>query len=238
MSRHEPRPAANPVPDDPLVPDDDFVRATGTLAHDINNLLTAVIGYATLLARGLEDRDPRRADANEIVQAAQQAGALAHEILVMTGRRPRSEQTFDDAMTRPNETVAEESPRVLVVEDDRAVRYLVRTILTRAGYDVCEAASVEAAGAWLERHAASLRLLISDVVMPDGNGAALYKQATTANADLRVLYMSGYSEDEIAHEQLLGPGAPFIQKPFSGDELARKVRDVLRAQSSRDQQLR
>ena len=216
----------------------DFVRATGTLAHDINNLLTAVIGYATLVARSLDERDPRRSDATEIILAAQQAGALAHEILVMTGRRPRPEQTFGDAMTGPDEAPVEESPRVLVVEDDRAVRYLVRTILTRAGYDVLEASSAEAASAWLAEHAAGLRLLISDVVLPGGNGTALYKQATEANPDLRVLYMSGYSEDEVQQEQLVDREAPFIQKPFSGDELARKVRDVLRSPASRDQQLR
>ena len=223
---------------DPAAAPADFVRATGTLAHDINNLLTAVIGYATLVARGLDEHDPRRADANEIIQAAQQAGALAHEILVMTGRRPRLEKMFGDVMTGAHDTAAEESPRVLVVEDDRAVRYLVRTILTRAGYDVREAASGEAASAWLAHHAAGLKLLISDVVMPGGNGAALFRQAMAANTDLRVLYMSGYSEDEVHRERLVEPGAPFIQKPFSGEDLARKVRDVLRAPARHDQQPR
>ena len=70
----------------PLEGSADLTRLAGALAHDINNHLTAILGYANLVAESLDDRDPRQSDLTEIIRAAQEAGALSRELLMKVGR--------------------------------------------------------------------------------------------------------------------------------------------------------
>jgi two-component system cell cycle sensor histidine kinase/response regulator CckA len=77
------------------------------------------------------------------------------------------------------------------------------------------------------RHAASIHLLLTDVIMPDMNGKALAEKLLQARPNLKVLFMSGYTDDAIARHGVLDPGVAFIQKPLSPLALARKVRAVL-----------
>ena len=78
-----------------------------------------------------------------------------------------------------------------------------------------------------EKHPGEIDLLITDVVMPTMNGRELKERIAALKPDIRVLYMSGYTADVIAHRGVLSEGTHFIQKPFSPSDLARKVRDVL-----------
>jgi nitrogen-specific signal transduction histidine kinase len=140
---------------------------------------------------------------------------------------PRAEGLFAETappVARPKMTGSE---RVLVVEDERAVRYLVRTILGRGGYELFEAGSPEEARTWLADADRRLDLLITDVIMPGGNGPDLFDTARLARPSLKVLYMSGYTDDAVSRERLLQPDAAFIQKPFTAEDLSRKVREVL-----------
>ena len=89
------------------------------------------------------------------------------------------------------------------------------------------AASPDKADAVLARHAGDIALLLTDVVMPGRGGRELYEQLTPERSDLKVLYMSGYTDNSIVHHGVLDPGTPFLQKPFDLDVLARKVREVL-----------
>jgi signal transduction histidine kinase len=116
---------------------------------------------------------------------------------------------------------------VLVVEDDRAVRYLVQTLLTHAGYRVFEATDSASAEAVLAAHDGPIDLLISDVIMPGANGPELYARARLVRPDLKVLFMSGYADAAIGRDGVLAPDVAFLQKPFTAEALARKVRDVL-----------
>jgi two-component system, cell cycle sensor histidine kinase and response regulator CckA len=116
---------------------------------------------------------------------------------------------------------------VLVVEDERAVRHLVRTILTRAGYTVHDAEGPDAAEAFLGRHEEPLDLLIADIRLPGASGPELFERARARRPTLRVLYMSGYSDEAIRKEPLIEAGAAFIRKPFTADLLSQKVREVL-----------
>jgi two-component system cell cycle sensor histidine kinase/response regulator CckA len=81
--------------------------------------------------------------------------------------------------------------------------------------------------AMLESHGAMLHLLLTDVVMPEMNGKELFRRAREIQEDLRVLYMSGYTDDVVAWHGVLGEGVDFIQKPFSVNALAAKVRDSM-----------
>ena len=116
---------------------------------------------------------------------------------------------------------------LLVVEDERAVRILARVMLERAGYRVLDAGSPEEAMDLFRTHGNDVDLLITDVVMPGFHGPALYQRLSQQRPGLRVLFMSGYTDDEIVHAGRIDAGVDFIEKPFTASRLTQKVRDVL-----------
>lgn len=118
---------------------------------------------------------------------------------------------------------------VLVVEDEPAVRRLAEGMLLRAGYQVLTAHDPSAALRLLNRADSSIDLLLTDVIMPQMNGFELAQQARLLHPDLRVLYMSGYPDNALAHHGVLDSKRHFIGKPFAHAALLRKVRAVLDA---------
>jgi two-component system cell cycle sensor histidine kinase/response regulator CckA len=115
---------------------------------------------------------------------------------------------------------------VLLVEDDAGVRDLIRDFLVRWGYTVVDAPDPSHAFDRFEEHEGRLQLLITDVVMPQMNGRELAEALVARQPDLRVLFMSGYTDDHVLAHGVAG-GAGFLHKPFTPDVLARKVREVL-----------
>ncbi len=120
-----------------------------------------------------------------------------------------------------------ESETILLVEDDDQVRAVARRILLRSGYVVLDVASGEAALALVEQHPGAIDLLIADVVMPRMNGLQLADRLRAVRPALRVLYMSGYTENVVLCHEILEPGFAFLQKPMTPTSLVRKVREVL-----------
>jgi len=118
---------------------------------------------------------------------------------------------------------------ILLVEDDKQVRTLVRLILERQGYRILEAATPGDALEICERTPDRIHLLLTDVIMPRMNGRELYERVRTSRPDMRVLYMSGYTEKAFAADA--GPGASLIHKPFEPEALALRIREILDAQS-------
>jgi CheY-like chemotaxis protein len=116
---------------------------------------------------------------------------------------------------------------LLLVEDEPAVRTVAADGLRAHGYTVLEAAGPDQALAMVQTHRATIALLVTDVVMPGMNGVAMAALAMGLRPQMRVLYISGYTDRAILRHDLLGPGKAFLQKPFSADALARKVREVL-----------
>ena len=121
------------------------------------------------------------------------------------------------------------SETVLVVEDEPAVLTLSRRALEAQGYVVLAASDADAALRVVERHGGMIHLLLTDVVMPGLSGHELADRLTAQRPGIRVLYMSGYPGDAVVQHGTLPSGSAFLQKPFSPDGLARKVRDVLDA---------
>jgi len=117
---------------------------------------------------------------------------------------------------------------VLLVEDEESVRELVRVTLAARGYKVLEAENGESGLRVAEAHGDGIDILITDVVMPGMGGRELAKRLLQIRPTLGVLYLSGYTEDTILHQGALDPGTAFLQKPFTLQNLARKVREVLR----------
>ena len=116
---------------------------------------------------------------------------------------------------------------VLVVEDEPRVRQLVAKVLRRRGFVVLEAEDAEAAMRLFGGQAADISLLLTDVVMPGMNGQDLAAALTADRPDLKVIYMSGFSEDEMSDRGIGGVGAAFITKPFTPEVLTMIVEGVL-----------
>ena len=119
------------------------------------------------------------------------------------------------------------SETILLVEDDAMVRELARTILSEHGYTVLEAEHAEEALLLARRFSGSVHLLLSDVVMPGLNGRELYERLRVDRSDLRALFMSGYTENVVAHHGVLDEGTNFMQKPFTLAGLLSRVRELL-----------
>jgi len=116
---------------------------------------------------------------------------------------------------------------ILLVEDEEVVRNLTREILTSYGYKVLEAATGAAALSICDTYSETIHLLLTDVIMPKMSGSDLKDQIIKNCPDIKVLFMSGYTDDSIVHSGILDSDIAFIEKPFSPDSLARKVRNVL-----------
>ena len=130
----------------------------------------------------------------------------------------------------PETSVAEDrtGPKtILVAEDEAAVRSLTRKILERNGYRVFAASDGWEALQLARGLSEPIDLLLTDVVMPRLSGSELANRLLPERPGIKVLFMSGYSEEAIAHHGVLGPGTAFLEKPFTPDGLTRKVRDVM-----------
>jgi CheY-like chemotaxis protein len=117
---------------------------------------------------------------------------------------------------------------VLLVEDEEQVRHLTRTLLARQGYRVLEASSGRSALTLAREHRERIDLLLTDVVMPQMSGPDLAKAVRSSHPEIRVLFMSGYTDTAVNLQGTLPPGTPFVQKPFTSGGLQRRVREALR----------
>ena len=116
---------------------------------------------------------------------------------------------------------------ILLIEDEEEVRKLAREVLEQCGYTVLEASVGSDAMLMAQRHAGTIELLLTDVVMPRMSGRALAEHITAVRPEIRVLFMSGYTDAAIVRHGVLEPEIDFIQKPFTPTALALKVRRVL-----------
>lgn len=121
------------------------------------------------------------------------------------------------------------SETILLAEDEPAVRSLIRKVLQRSGYLVLEACHGTEAIQVAEQHVSAIDLLVTDVVMPQISGPQLAQHLALVRPAMKVLFISGYIDSTINGQALLNTSASFLQKPFTPDELLRKVRAVLDA---------
>ena len=140
-----------------------------------------------------------------------------------------SAETLVPVKSLENENKGSET--VLLVEDEESVRELVRETLALRGYRVIEAENGEAGLQAAQEHGEEIDILITDVVMPGMGGRELAKRLMAMRAKIAVLYLSGYTEDAIVNHGALDPGTAFLQKPFTLQKLAQKVREVLRSKT-------
>jgi len=136
-------------------------------------------------------------------------------------------QTIDVAVPQVETLTGTET--ILLVEDEEMVRTLTKEVLLSKGYKVLEAEDATNALELYEQHNETIHLIITDVVMPRISGRSLVETIKLSQPEIKVLYMSGYTDNAIVHHGVIDEGTAFLQKPFTPDGLARKVREVLDA---------
>lgn len=141
---------------------------------------------------------------------------------------PRTEEGLTAAPPRPSaEATGTSTETVLVVEDEPALRAVIRELLQEGGYTVIDGPNPEATLAAADDHAGSIHLMLTDLVMPRVSGQEAATRVRARRPDVKVLYMSGYMDAGAEHQASLPENHAFLQKPFSLDGLLRKVREVL-----------
>jgi two-component system cell cycle sensor histidine kinase/response regulator CckA len=142
---------------------------------------------------------------------------------------PASADALDAPEATPVAGVSGGSETILVVEDEEVVRQLICTVLGDLGYTILEAESA-AEGLRLTREQKKpINLLVTDIVMPDMHGPELARALAPLQPEMKVLFVSGYSGSDISDQGVLVPGLVVLQKPFTQEGLARKVREILDA---------
>jgi CheY-like chemotaxis protein len=142
---------------------------------------------------------------------------------------PRSDEPSTTEMTDEDAPLPRGTETILLVEDEQSIRRMGRLILEAQGYSVLEAPSGASALTAVEEHAAAIHLILTDVVMSGMNGRDLSERLIKIRPSVKVLFMSGYTEDTIVRHGVLEADIAFLQKPFTPADLARKVREVLDA---------
>ena len=142
---------------------------------------------------------------------------------------PRVEEAADAPAPIPQTAapILRGEETILLVEDEPAVRKLVSTILRSRGYRVLVAGDGLEALQLLESHAGSVKLLLTDVVMPEMSGRELAERVLARTPEVRVVFMSGYTSEVVGAGDLLQPGVNYLQKPFGPESLAQMVRRLL-----------
>jgi nitrogen-specific signal transduction histidine kinase/CheY-like chemotaxis protein len=129
--------------------------------------------------------------------------------------------------TPPPASAGQGKETVLIVEDDPSVRLIATRLLEDRGYIAIAARGGAEAIQLAQRPSLRIDLVLSDMVMPDLSGRQTVERIRSIQPHTRVLFMSGYTDEQTGDTDVLGPGMAYIQKPFSGDQLARKVRELL-----------
>ncbi len=131
-----------------------------------------------------------------------------------------------NAATSPVAHDAKSQETVLVVEDEAVVRKLITTILNLNGYNVIDTGDPREALQRAKEMSKPIDLLVTDIVMPHMNGRQVHEQLAAVFPNMKTLYVSGYTENIIAHHGVLEEGVQFLQKPFSAYDLLHKVRTI------------
>ncbi len=140
---------------------------------------------------------------------------------------PRTHEAIKTKDEPVPEKIANGTETVLLVEDEESILELSKAILERFGYTVLAARTPGEAIAFSKQHEDPIHLLITDVVMPEMNGKELKRQIEILKPNIKVLFMSGYTADIIVHRGIIEENVHFLQKPFSIQAMAGKVREVL-----------
>jgi CheY-like chemotaxis protein len=214
---------------------EDATKTAGLVAHELNNLLTVININTEFLLDSTSDNPTSAEELGEIQRAAQRASVLARRLLASSRREafdpsvaparkkrtpPPGSKSSSDSTNRVTETV-------LLVEDEPAVRSLAKRVLAQRGYRVLEADDGAIALRIAAAHVGEIDLVLSDIEMPNLGGRGMVEELKELSPDMRVLFMSGYSKEEVFPEPARARKTPYLQKPFTAEALCTEVRAAL-----------
>jgi len=199
--------------------------STETLAHVFEPFFTTKgLGHGTGLGLATVYGIVKQSDGDVCVRSTPGRGTTVDICL------PRLEVA--DELSVPRADDAPYTPNgnetVLLVEDDESLRPLMRRVLEKHGYAVLEARHGKDAMRVAGGHGGAVDLVITDVVMPEMGGRELAERLASARPSSKILFVSGYTDDVVIRQGILDKGRPFLQKPFTPQELLTKAREVLR----------
>ena len=210
------------------------------VAHELNNLLTVIQINAEFLLDSTGENPESAQELEEIQRASKRASILARQLLA-SARLERFDPGLAEATLRKKTAAApasksrsaagEKPPRtaetILLVEDEAAVRSLVKKILSQKGYRVLEGSDGAIALRVAAGHVGEIDLVLTDIAMPNLGGRGMVEELKELSPDMRVLFMSGYPKDEIFSDKETAKVTPYLQKPFTGETLLSEVRAAL-----------
>ncbi len=224
-----------------------FAELAGRSAHELNNMLTVVRMNAELLQPELARHQLSVVEAQDIIDAAVRAETLTRRLLVSSRRAFPQATGLDRAVTISGAILPEEGPDVpaapprrspathaptgretiLLVEDEKALRKLTYRILTEAGYRVLEASDGAKALRVAADEVGEIDLVLTDVEMPTLGGRGMVAELNELSPDIKVLFMSGYTDNEILRRGIRRAKTHFLQKPFTAAGLRMAVQTAL-----------
>ena len=234
-----------------------FAELAGRSAHEMNNLLTVIRMNSDLISATLIEKDLPCPEADDIREAADRATVLTGQLLVASRRaRPQAtgldreppptplpgsplRESEEDIEARENSRAESGGIRplrddvppgmetILVVEDEASLRRLSARVLTDAGYRVIEAADGAQALRISAEEVGEIDLVVTDVEMPTLGGRGMVDELHELSPGLRVLFMSGYTDNEILRRGINTAETDFLRKPFTAEALCQAVRAVL-----------
>jgi CheY-like chemotaxis protein len=211
-------------------------KTASFVAHELNNLLTVIQINTEFLVDSLENNPTSALELDEIQRASRRASILARQLLA-SSRLEAFDSTLAEATLKKKAGAAksvaavERGPRVaetiLLVEDEAAVRSLVKRILSQKGYRVLEASDGTIALRLAAGHVGEIDLVLTDVLMPNLGGRGMFEELKELSPEMRVLFMSGNPKDDVFPEKSVADRTPYLQKPFTSEALLSEVRAAL-----------
>jgi PAS domain S-box-containing protein len=210
-------------------------RTLGGIVHDLKNMLSAVRGFATVIAEDLPHDHVARGDIEQILKAVDRGAQLAQRLLALRGEWQSAVAATGASPSPPaasarsagrGRAVPARAETVLVVEDDELVRLMTVKVLRRRGFSVLEASTVAQAEEHARGHAGRIDLVLTDVGLPELSGVELARRLRAGSESMKILYMTGLGRAVMAAHGVTSDTA-LLEKPFSPALLLERVDAML-----------
>jgi PAS domain S-box-containing protein len=196
------------------------VELAGGVAYEFNNLLTIIIARSDLVLRRVPADEEIRRNVDLIQRSAQRAAKLLQPFLTGEDETAPASAADSSRALRGSETI-------LLVDDEEGIRRLLTETLSNGGYTVLGARHGGEAFDVCQRHPGPIHVMVTDVIMPQMSGRELVQRVRPIRPDMKVLYVSGYTDISPSHPGPTDSDSAFLPKPFMPQALAQKIREVL-----------